>query len=209
MPNRAGCSWSTACIALSFLGPIKLNMDRKDLLVHTFPSPANLTLPRVRLKAFKRKIKRIGDLQEQLFWVSGIMAVVWQSIPPSPTRVSMPPCSQTSPCPDAEARAPWWPCAQQVSAPAPAGTAAQRLPTGPQLTLKSLSTAGAYGWKSRSDVLLVNAHELYVGWQFSVDSWLKKSPPQSNQPVSSKGTQSAQEWRVMICPWSYCYLRFY
>lgn len=63
-----------------------INMDRKDLLVHTFPSPANLTLPRVRLKAFKRKIKRIGDLQEQLFWVSGIMAVVWQSIPPSPTR---------------------------------------------------------------------------------------------------------------------------
>lgn len=36
----------------------------------------------------------------------------------------------------------------------------------------------------------------------------KKSHPQSNQPVSSKG-MGLLERRVMICPWSYCYLRFY
>jgi len=94
--------------------------------------------------------------------------------------------------------------------PALGGSAAQSLPTGPQLTLESFSAATVpYGWKSKSDVLLVNAHELSLGWHFSVESWLKKSPPQSNQPVSPKGTWSAQEWQVMICPWSYCYLRFY
>lgn len=100
--------------------------------------------------------------------------------------------------------------AQQGQCPGCGGTAAPCLPMGLQPTLKSLSTVGLpYGWKSRSDVLLVNANELSLGWHFYVDSWLKESPPQSNQPVSSKGMRSAQEWRVMTCPWSYCYLRFY